>query len=194
MLLDAMRERIAERLSGRLVTLERLGPAHAEHLRAAGVDAAAWRWMRVTNVEDWLEGTMQDESMVPFATLVGGEVRGSSSYLSLRPADRSVEIGNTWLAPAAWGSGANIEAKLLMLRHAFEDLGCLRVEFKTDALNERSCAALAALPAQFEGIHRRHMLVRGGQRRDSAWYSVIVDEWPAVEANLEQRLAGRDAR
>ena len=80
------------------------------------------------------------------------------------------------------------EAKLLMLEHAFGDLGCLRVEFKTDARNERSRAALAALPAQFEGVFRKHMLVRGGERRDSAYYSIIDDEWPGVRENLQRRL------
>ena len=99
-----------------------------------------------------------------------------------------LEIGWTWLAPAYWQTGANVEAKLLMLEHAFEDLGCLRVEFKTDASNERSRAALAALPAQFEGVFRKHMLVRGGERRDSAYYSIIDDEWPEVRENLERRL------
>ena len=73
-----------------------------------------------------------------------------------------------------------------MMRHAFEELDCLRVEFKTDELNERTRRALERLPSKFEGVHRRHMLVRGGERRDSAWYSVIVDEWPEVEANLER--------
>jgi RimJ/RimL family protein N-acetyltransferase len=188
---DTMREGIADRLTGSFVTLERLAPEHADELRLAGAEPAIWRWMRVTNVEDWLEATMHDETLVPFVTRVEGVPRGSTSYLALRPADRSVEIGNTWLHPADWGTGANTEAKLLMLRHAFEELGCLRVEFKTDALNERSRAALAALPSQFEGIHRRHMLVRGGERRDSAWYSVIVDEWPEVQARLEERLTRR---
>ena len=75
-----------------------------------------------------------------------------------------------------------------MLEHAFERLGCLRVELKTDADNERSRGAMEALPAQFEGVHRKHMLVRGGVRRDSAWYSVLDDEWPAVRANLLRRL------
>ena len=84
---------------------------------------------------------------------------------------------------AAWGTGANTEAKLLLLQHAFEDEGFLRVEFKTDASNERARAALAALPAEFEGVFRKHMLVRGGERRDSAWYSVIDDDWPAVKAS-----------
>jgi N-acetyltransferase len=76
---------------------------------------------------------------------------------------------------------------MLMLEHAFENLGCLRVELKTDSRNERSRAALAALPAQFEGVFRKHMLVRGGQRRDSAYYSIIDDEWPEVRENLERR-------
>ncbi len=118
-------------------------------------------------------------------------VVGSTRYLALRPEHRSLEIGWTWLTPEVWGTGVNIEAKLLMFEHAFERLGCLRVELKTDARNERSRGAMAALPAQFEGVHRKSMLVRGGQRRDSAWYSVIDDEWPEVRANLLRRL-GRE--
>jgi RimJ/RimL family protein N-acetyltransferase len=81
-----------------------------------------------------------------------------------------------------------VEAKLLMMRHAFEEAGCLRVEFKTDAENERTRRALEALPSRFEGVHRKHMLVRGGERRDSAWYAVIDDDWPAVKVLLEERL------
>ncbi len=99
-----------------------------------------------------------------------------------------VEIGWTWLHPRAWRTGANVEAKLLMMRHAFETLGCVRVEFKTDARNERSRAALAALPARFEGILRNHMIVPDVGQRDSAYYSVIPSEWPAVRSNLERRL------
>jgi N-acetyltransferase len=90
--------------------------------------------------------------------------------------------------PAAWGTGANTEAKLLLLQHAFESEHLLRVEFKTDATNGRARAALAALPATFEGVHRKHMLVRGGERRDSAWYAVLDDDWPLVKANLHARL------
>jgi RimJ/RimL family protein N-acetyltransferase len=117
-----------------------------------------------------------------------GKLVGSTRYLALRPEHRGLEIGWTWLAPAHWQTGANVEAKLLMLEHAFESLGCLRVEFKTDSRNERSRAALAALPARFEGIFRKHMLVRGGERRDSAYYSIIDDEWPEVKVNLGRRI------
>ena len=106
----------------------------------------------------------------------------------MRPHDRVVEIGWTWLNPAAWRSGVNVEAKLLMLGHAFEPLGCVRVELKTDARNERSRAAMEALPAQFEGILRKHMIVPGVGQRDSAYFSVIDSEWPQVKANLRRRL------
>jgi RimJ/RimL family protein N-acetyltransferase len=125
-----------------------------------------------------------------FAHFYDGDLVGHTSYLNVRPDDRVLEIGNTWVVPSAWGTGANTEAKLLLMAHAFEDEGYLRVEFKTDARNERSRAALAALPAQFEGVFRKHMLVRGGERRDSAWYAVIDDDWPKVKARLQQRLRG----
>jgi RimJ/RimL family protein N-acetyltransferase len=125
-----------------------------------------------------------------FAHVYDGDLVGHTSYLNVRPDDRVLEIGNTWVVPSAWGTGANTEAKLLLMTHAFEDEDYLRVEFKTDARNDRSRAALAALPAQFEGVFRKHMLVRGGERRDSAWYSVIDDDWPEVKANLQQRLGG----
>jgi RimJ/RimL family protein N-acetyltransferase len=132
----------------------------------------------------------------PFATRLrsGGEAVGSSRYLNVRPQDRVVEIGWTWLNPSAWRTGANVEAKLLMLAHAFETLECVRVEFKTDARNERSRAALAAIPARFEGVLRNHMIVPDVGQRDSAYYSVIDGEWPAVRDNLRQRLAGAPAR
>ena len=100
-----------------------------------------------------------------------------------------MEIGWTWLGPAAWRTGANAEAKLLLLQHAFDDLGCMRVEFKTDALNTRARAALEALPARFEGVFAKHMLVREDTVRDSAWYAITDEEWPAARANLERRIS-----
>jgi len=123
-----------------------------------------------------------------FAHYLDLKLVGHTSFLNDRPEDRVVEIGNTWLRPEAWGTGANTEAKYLLLQHAFEDERYLRVEFKTDATNERARAALAALPSEFEGVFRKHMVVRGGERRDSAWYAVIDDDWPAVKASLERRL------
>jgi RimJ/RimL family protein N-acetyltransferase len=124
-----------------------------------------------------------------FAHFFDGELVGHSSYLNVREDDRALEIGNTWVVPSAWGTGANTEAKYLLMRHAFEDEGFLRVEFKTDATNLRARAALAGLPAAFEGVFRKHMLVRGGERRDSAWYAVIDDDWPIVKASLEARIS-----
>ncbi len=187
-----MREdQLRPRLEGKVVTLEPLTPDHADGLRAAAADERIWRWMITTDVEAWITYALAATDMYLFAVLKDGVVVGSTSYLNVVPEHRRLEIGATWLSPAAWRTGANVEAKLLMLRHAFEDLGCLRVEFKTDAENERTRAALAALPAQFEGIHRKHMLVRGGERRDSAWYAVIDDDWPTVKANLQRRLSQR---
>ncbi|MGD0715377.1 MAG: GNAT family N-acetyltransferase [Gaiellaceae bacterium] len=176
--------------------LEPLEPRHEEPLWEAAQDERIWRWMRVRGDESrdafrgWFESAL---AALGFATVVDSTSLGHTSYLNVREDDRVLEIGNTWLVPPAWGTGANVEAKLLLMEHAFEREGFLRVEFKTDAKNERARAALAALPAQFEGVFRKHMLVRGGERRDSAWYSVIDDEWPAVKAALRERLAGKAA-
>jgi N-acetyltransferase len=186
-----MWERLGERLEGRLVVLEPLGREHAEGLRAAAGDERIWTWMVTRDVESWIDRALRAEDAQHFVVLRDGAVVGTTSYLSLAPEHLRLEIGNTWMHPSTWGTGANVEAKYLLLRHAFEVLGCRRVEFKTDALNERARAALAALPAQFEGIHRKHMVVRGGERRDSAWYAVIDDDWPEVRSALERRLQGK---
>jgi RimJ/RimL family protein N-acetyltransferase len=179
-------------LEGRLVVLEPLGEEHVEGLRVAAADERIWRWMITRDVEAWIAAAAAgDPSRQPFAILRDGRVVGSTSYMSLAPEHLRLEIGNTWMDPSTWGSGCNVEAKYLLLRHAFEVVGCRRVEFKTDALNERARAALAALPAQFEGIHRKHMVVRDGERRDSAWYAVVDDDWPRVRGALERRLEGK---
>ncbi|HUQ21524.1 MAG TPA: GNAT family protein [Gaiellaceae bacterium] len=193
---------IAPTLEGELVLLEPLTAAHEDGLWEASRDERTWQWLSVGQPETRAElrayvdtalGNAEAGTELPLVTIrrKDGRVIGSTRYLALRPEHRSVEIGWTWLTPAAWGTGANVEAKLLMLGHAFERWGCLRVELKTDARNERSRGAMAALPAQFEGVHRKHQLVRGGERRDSAWYSVLDEEWPAVQANLLRRLGRR---
>jgi len=186
-------------LEGEIVRLEPLSPEHEAGLWSASRDPRIWMWLSIVQprtpaeLHDWLQTALAAAAAgmeLPFATVrqSDGAVVGSTRFLALRPEHRSVEIGWTWLAPAVWQTGANIEAKLLMLGDAFERLGCRRVELKTDARNERSRAAMAALPARFEGIHRNHMLVREGENRDSAWYSVIDEEWPDVRANLLRRL------
>jgi RimJ/RimL family protein N-acetyltransferase len=184
-------------LEGRIVRLEPLAPEHEDALWEASRDPRTWRWLSVVQPEtreEWHEffGQALDAAAagheIPLVTRCNEEIVGSTRFLALRPEHRSVEIGWTWLHPSAWGTGANVEAKLLQLTHAFETWGCRRVELKTDALNERSRGALLALGAAFEGIHRKHMLVRGGENRDSAWYSVTDDEWPAVRNQLEARL------
>ncbi len=190
---------ISRRLEGRIVTLEPLETRHEELLFEVAGDERIWRWMPPNSGESrdafhaWIERALEEAEAgirVPFATLDknSGEPIGSTSYLALRPEHLSVEIGWTWLSPSFWKTGANVEAKLLMLEHAFETLGCRRVEFKTDSRNERSRKAMEALPAKFEGILRQHMVVRNGERRDSAYYSVTDGEWPEVKANLIRRL------
>jgi N-acetyltransferase len=200
-----MWENLTRVLEGEVVRLEPLAWRHEEGLYRVSEEEEIWRWMQygasrgrepfrrwigtaISNSDAGTEGA--------FATLDArtGEPVGSTRYLALRPEHRGLEIGWTWLAPSRWRTGANVEAKLLMLEHAFEALGCMRVEFKTDRRNERSRNAIAALPAKFEGIFRKHMILPNADVRDSAYYSIVDDEWPEVRANLERRLADAAAR
>ncbi len=189
---------LAQRLEGRLIVLEPMQEEHREALRGAATDPAIWRWMQLDgsktdDFDRWFEHALREaaaEREAPFVTTArdGGRVLGSTRFMSLRPEHRGVEIGNTWLARSAWSSGANVEAKLLMLELAFEQAGSMRVEFKTDARNLESRRALEALPATFEGTLQKHMLIHAGIR-DSAYYAITDDDWPQVKANLEHRLA-----
>jgi len=186
------------RLAGRRVVLEPLAEEHAGELYVAAQDPRIWEWLDPdASASPQAFGAWFGEAMnaakrgeeVPFAVRDrrAGTLVGSTRYLALTPEHRRLEVGWTWYAPAAWGTGVNVEAKLLLLTHAFERLGVQRVELKTDARNERSRAAMLALGATFEGVFRKHMDRRYGVR-DTAWYSVIDDEWPAVKARLEERL------
>jgi N-acetyltransferase len=194
-------EGLAARLEGQLVVLEPLAPGHEQELYEAAQDMD-WSWMFYDAshspevFHDWLEDAIEGTrsgAHVAFATLdaASGKPIGSTRYLALRSEHRGLEIGWTWLRRSHWSSGANVEAKLLQLEHAFERHDCMRVEFKTDARNERSRQALEALPARFEGVFRKHMLVGedGTRLRDSAYYAITDDEWPAVKANLQRRLS-----
>ncbi len=185
--------------AGRLVRVEPLAPEHEPGLIEAAGDPEMFAWMPVDMassrdaLHEWLLSTLaaaREGSTVPFAIVAAesGRVLGSTRFLELRFEHMRAEIGWTWLARTAWSTGANVETKLLLLEHAFERIGLRRVEFKTDARNDRSRGALLALGARFEGILRKHMVVRDNGERDSAYYSVIDDEWPAVKAGLAERL------
>lgn len=191
-------ENLTSRLEGDLVVLEPLQPGHADELWAAAQASETFQWLAHIGrdrayFDDWLELALTaavEGREGPFAIRRRADEKlvGSSRYMAVRPADRALEIGWTWFNPSAWRTGINLETKLLMLGHAFDDLDCVRVEFKTDARNERSRTAIAALPAQFEGVLRNHMIVPDVGQRDSAYYSVVDSEWPEVRANLERRL------
>jgi RimJ/RimL family protein N-acetyltransferase len=186
-------------LEGAIVRLERLRPGHRDGLAEAANDPEIWTWMNrlIPDGEGafdaWFDARLTasergDEWCFATISQATGRPIGSSSYLAVRPEHDGLEIGWTWLNPGAWRTGANVEAKLLMLGHAFEALGCMRVEFKTDARNERSRDALEALPATFEGIFRNHMLMPGIGRRDSAYFSITDSDWPEVRSGLTARL------
>ena len=176
---------------GRIVSVELLAEDHREGLRAAAEDAPEiFRFMAWPGDFDRYFDEALASSDVAFAVCLGGEPAGSTRYLNFEPAHRRVEIGWTWLRRSAWRTGANVEAKLLLLSHAFENCGIQRVEFKTDARNERTRAALLKIGGQFEGIARKQMMLPTGPR-DSAWYAITDDDWPAVKERLEGRLAAR---
>lgn len=186
---------------GSAVRLEPLAAEHEDELFAISRDPVIWRLVReypgsreafAGYIAQALDAMAAGEELA-FSTIdaATGAIVGSTRFLSLRPADLGLEIGHTWLTPSAWRTGINVEAKLLMLTHAFEVLGCIRVELKTHAGNERSRKAMTDMGAKFEGIQRKHRIVPGVGIRDSAWFSVVDDEWPAVKRGLIRRLDRR---
>lgn len=184
-------------LSGRHVRLEPLRLEHAEALLAAS-DPRIWEFAlapmeTLEDVRSYVETALAGQAegaALPFVQVSSdsGQVVGSTRFGNISVPDSRVEIGWTWIHPAFWGSQINAEAKYLLLRHAFEDLGALRVEFKGDALNMRSRRALEKLGASFEGILRQHMRTAAGRQRDSFYYSIIAAEWPGIKSRLEARL------
>ncbi len=189
---------LVDTLPGALVTLEPLAEEHRDGLWEAGQPDEIWTWLAHLNksreyFDGWFDTSLastvaEEEGVFAVRRASDGVLVGSSRYLYPRPFNRVVEIGWTWFNPSVWKTGVNVETKLLMLTRAFETLGCVRVELKTDARNERSRGAMAALPAQFEGIMRKHQITPDVGQRDSAYFSVIDDEWPTVRAALEARL------
>jgi len=180
------------------VRLEPLTLEHVDALAQVGLDPELWRWglSALTSVDDmraYVETALDEQRRgvsLPFAVVdrARDEVIGSTRYGNIVPADRRLEIGWTWYAAAHQRTAANTETKLLLLAHAFETLGVMRVEFKTDALNVASRAAIARLGAVEEGTFRKHMLTASGRVRDSVYFSIVDTEWPAVKARLTRKL------
>lgn len=190
----------APTLDGGLVRLEPLAETHFAALRRRAADAQIWRYMPLRWQQpevafvDWAnrarEGVAQG-TWVAFATISKrhGEPVGGTCFIDIAPLHRTLEIGATWLAPDAWRSGVNTEAKSLLLGHAFEAMKCNRVQLKTDARNTRSQAAIERLGARKEGVLRAHMIMPDGYVRDSVVYSIVAPEWPVVKERLASLLA-----
>ena len=177
-------------LVGRIVRVEPIEERHREGLReAAERDPQIHRYTNMYSLgfDRWFDLALESTSEVPFVVCVDGRPVGSSRYLNVEPFHRRLEIGWTWLERAQWGTGANIETKYLLMRNAFERWGAMRVEFKTDARNLRVRGALLGVGATFDGIFRKHMILPDSIR-DSAWYSVLDDDWPRVKAMLEEKI------
>ncbi len=185
-------------LQSEFVRLEPLSLAHEPSLWNVAQEPELWQYMAMlvqsrADLHEWLATALnfaQSGSHVPFAIIdqSTGDAIGSTRYFNIMPDDRNLEIGHTWIGKPYWRSAVNTECKYLLLRHAFETLGCARVQLKTDALNTRSRAAIKRLGATEEGILRKHIWVQNRRFRDTAMFSIIDDEWPAVRERLQGRL------
>jgi len=187
-------------LTGDFVRLEPLSEAHIPGLAAVGLAPHLWQYNPYGNVDSvekmaalvsTLLARQQKGTDLPFTVLqcATNQVIGMTRYLDIQPENRALEIGGTWYAVAFQRTAANTECKYLLLSHAFETLGCLRVQFKTDLRNERSQRALERIGATREGVLRSHLLLSDGYLRSSVYFSIILNEWPAVKVRLEQLLA-----
>jgi len=190
-------------LTGHTVRLEPLSLAYVPALAIAGRDESLWRYMPYPNMCDqgamhnWVSDLLERQARgtdLPFVVthLASGQSIGATRYMDIQRENRNLEIGGTWYAPEHQHTAANTEAKYLLLSHAFEVLGCIRVQFKTDLRNERSQRAIERLGAAREGILRHHMLMPDGYRRNSVYYSILEEEWPSVKKRLVEKMRARD--
>jgi RimJ/RimL family protein N-acetyltransferase len=189
-------------LEGRHVRLEPLAKAHLAGLAEVGLDEELWRWIPtpVRTVEEmavYMETALKEQERgisLPFALVekATGRTIGSTRYANIDRTHHRVEIGWTWVARGWQRTAVNTEAKYLLLRHAFESLGCIRMELKTDSLNERSRAAILRIGAREEGIFRNHMITASGRIRHTVYFSIVDSEWPGVKARLEAMLNSRE--
>ena len=187
-------------LIGKVVSLVPLEISHVPQLFAAGQDDSIWRYMRYgmmrseAQMAAWVKDLLAAQARgtdLPFTVIHHdtGQVVGATRYLEIQPQNRALEIGGTWYAVEFQRTAVNTECKYLLLRHAFETLGCVRVQFKTDLRNERSQKALERIGAVKEGVLRNHMILPDGTLRTSIYYSILDYEWPAVKLRLEEKLA-----
>lgn len=184
-------------LPGAHVRLEPLTRAHAAGAREAVQEGEIWRhWYTLIPAPDAVEAEinrrlmLQDQgSMLPFAVLTAdGRFAGMTTYMNVDAPNRRVEIGSTWYRPSVQRSPLNTEAKWLLLRHAFETLECIAVEFRTHWFNQQSRRAIERLGAKLDGVLRNHQIAANGSLRDTVVYSIIASEWPAVQAHLQYQL------
>jgi RimJ/RimL family protein N-acetyltransferase len=186
-------------LHGSLVSLEPLTRFRATELAAVGLHPELWRWQprricSVADMHDYVERALADQARgvaLPFVIVrrADGVIVGSTRFMDIALEHRRLEIGATWLTPTAQRTGANVEAKLLLLSHAFETIGLEKVVLKTEALNAQSRKAILALGAVEEGIFRRHLIAADGRMRDIVYFSILCCDWPEARARLRARLA-----
>ena len=187
-------------LTGRHVRLEPLTEAHVGGLTAIGTDDSIWQYMPYgllrseDDIRRWVRGVLEQAAQgtdLPFVAihLASGRVAGATRYMEIRPAHRGLEIGGTWYGAEFRRTAVNTECKYLLLRHAFEQLECIRVQLKTDSRNERSQRAIERIGAVKEGRLRNHMILPDGHVRHSVYYSILDTEWPQVKDRLEAMLA-----
>ncbi len=188
-------------LTGKYIRLEPMTEAHIPALAEIGAGQPFWNFMLYGDIlteEDmgrWVREILsraKNGTDLPFVAvhLAFGQVAGATRYLNIMPRDRGLEIGGTWYGPEFQRTVVNTECKYLLLKHAFEVLGAIRVQLKTDARNERSQRAIERIGAVKEGILRNHMILPDGRTRDSVFYSILDNEWPAVKARLQQFMEG----
>lgn len=185
-------------LEGRHIRLEPLSQKHHAGLSAVGLEEELWHWIPTAvrtpeEMSAYIAAALDEQARgvsLPFAVIekASGQAIGSTRYGNIDRTHHRVEIGWTWIAPAWQRAAVNTEAKYLLLKHAFETLGCIRVELKTDSLNERSRAAILRIGAREEGTLRNHMITASGRIRHTVYFSVLDSEWPPVKARLQSRL------
>jgi RimJ/RimL family protein N-acetyltransferase len=185
-------------LEGAHLRLEPLSRGHLPGLCAIGLEQELWRWIptpvRITDdMAAYVELALKEQadgSSLPFAQIEksAGRVIGSTRYMNIEKMHHRAEIGCTWIGREWQRTAVNTESKFLLLRHAFETLGCMRVELKTDSLNEKSRAAILRIGAKEEGTFRNHMITSSGRIRQTVYFSIVDSEWPGVKSELERRL------